>query len=95
MAIKPENVQPKPTTEQIVSQQQTTIERLREDLTELQDRYIALENAYLAEHKPPSPASQHILSVIAALCGIALIVILFLWFKSQDGLPNISTLFNS
>jgi len=91
----------KQTAKQIIEQQQQDIKQLRVDLTELQGRYIVLETAYLRKHRnlvpqENNPKTGRILTWIAVLCSIALIIVLYFFFKSQGGLPpEITNLLNS
>jgi hypothetical protein len=88
-------IQPTPPSlpmQQTIEQQGQLIEELRTDLTELQDRYITLENNYYARQRDPK-GSNGTLTLVAVLCGIALLVVLYLFVKSQGGLPDFSSLF--
>jgi hypothetical protein len=78
--------------QQIIEQQSRLIEELRTDLTELQQRYIVVENDYCARQRD-SKGSNGTLTLIAVLCGIALLVVICLFVRSQGGLPDFSNLF--
>ena len=89
MPISPEKkVKPtKQTAKQIIESLQQDTKQLRVDLTELQGRYITLENAYLSEHRGLTPRTSKILTWVAVICTLALIVALYFFFRSQSNLP--------